>query len=138
MASPYVRFRPIADIDLPWHAFEMARSNWFCIAGAVTFAVGCQTVPSQRGAPVFQNPANFTGQTVTVCGFLIGPANILQSRSDVNVGLSVDGGVHARALARLGERAPVCLTGTISYVGCETDVCMGAAFDYMIHVTELR
>jgi hypothetical protein len=88
----------------------------------------------------FSEPCSVRGQAVTVCGYLIGPANILQRRNDVNVGLSIDGGAQARELAQPGERAEVCLAGRISYIGCDTDpqiICTDAAFDYMIHVIEI-
>jgi hypothetical protein len=118
----------------------MAKPRLVFIASAAAFAAGCQTVPTERGAPVFQNPDQFVGQAVTVCGYLTGPANILQRPNDVNVGLSIHGGAHARDLAQLVERAPVCLTGTINYIGCETDsevVCTDWAFDYAINVAEI-
>ena len=133
-------FPPVADTGLPRHGSEMAKRRPLCIVGAMAVVAGCHTLPSAIGASVFQNPAQFLGQSVRVCGYLIGPANILQRRNDVNVGLSIDGGVHARELAQLAERAPVCLAGIISYIGCDTDpkvICTDAAFDYMMHVAEI-
>jgi hypothetical protein len=103
--------------------------------------VACQSVPVNSDAAVYSNPAQFVGQAVTVCGFLAGSANILQRRNDTSIGLSIDGGPYSRRLAQLGERAAVCLSGTISYLGCATNpefICTDAAFDYQIRVAEIR
>ena len=95
-------------------------------------ASGCASVSGRN--PVFVNPASFVGETVQVCGWFDGP-NILENRDDWAHG----GGVSIIDRGPLDQRfeGRACVEGTLEFMGCETQVCTDAAFEYAIRITRL-
>ena len=101
----------------------------------------CQTPLLASSSSVFANPASYVGQRVMVCGRLGGTANIYEEPSGRGLSINSAGGGFGPLLVRLGEGARVCLTGNISYLGCQTDdriICTDAAFDYVLHLKRVR
>jgi hypothetical protein len=92
------------------------------------------------GRDVFRNPADYVGKTVTVCGDL-DVANLREigseTRSNYGRGLNVIN----RTETLVRPQGDYCLTGPISYVGCETDpeiICNDAVWDYAIEIVRWR
>lgn len=110
------------------------------LALACTVLFCCAALTS-TGSAVFENPKQFLGQKVVVCGWLSGSSNIterhpLSSNGDVH-GLSIrdPGPLHpAKPGRQLHKRA--CLEGVIVYIGCgERDIiCVDWNYPYGIDV----
>ena len=102
----------------------------------------CQTSSVAHQSPhVFADPGSYLGQQVTVCGRLSGTANIHEERGDRGLSISLAGDGLQPNLASLSQHAHVCLTGEVTYLGCQSDtgiICTDWAFDYALEVVGIR
>ncbi len=83
---------------------------------------------------VFKEPALYVDQTVKLCGVMVGGPEFIPSK----------GSPDRLSIVELGPldhtyRGPVCVTGTIVYLGCESGdvICSGWVRDYGILVNEI-
>ncbi|HEX8214803.1 MAG TPA: hypothetical protein VF582_04950 [Allosphingosinicella sp.] len=83
--------------------------------------------------PLFVSPSQFAGREVEVCGWVDGP-NLLESADRRH--WSRRGGISITDRGPLDRRYEgfACVSGTVEYLGCETGLCTGAAFDYAIRI----
>jgi hypothetical protein len=83
--------------------------------------------------PAFVNPASYLGREVQVCGPVDGP-NILETADHRR--WSQTGGISIIERGPLDQRfrGHACVIGTLEYMGCQTEICTGAAFDYAIRI----
>jgi hypothetical protein len=100
----------------------------------------CATGSAPSGAQVFGDPRAHMGKEVSVCGYLVGISNIT-ARSPVEgqeagPGFALNGQAGALRRALRGGRSRVCLTGTLTYVGCASgdEICLGWMYDYVLNV----
>lgn len=98
---------------------------------SLVYCAAC--TPTVTRNPVFVSPADYLNQEVQVCGYVDGP-NILESRDRRK--WSRTGGVSIVARGPLDQRfeGRVCVVGLLEYIGCATETCTGAAFDYAIRI----
>jgi hypothetical protein len=86
--------------------------------------------------PFFLNVSQFSGRTVSVCGYMIDSYNIFESpkRDDYNhrAGLSII----TTGPLKLPHKGRICVEGSIEYIGCQTGplICVDEAFDYGIRI----
>ena len=135
-----VRFRPIAAI----HALVQPSSMKLVLPRPLLFLAlaSCQTSSvAPRSSPVFADPAAYVGKQVTVCGRLSGTANIYEERGDRGLSISPIAEGLKPKFARFRQHGRVCLSGEVSYVGCQSDpriICTDWAFDYALKFTDIR
>lgn len=103
--------------------------------GGIAVCVAC-THPVTTRNPVFANPPGFVGQEVEVCGYIDGP-NILESADREDWVRT--GGISIVTRGPLDSQfeGPICVAGILEYLGCEREVCTGAAFDYAIRISRV-
>jgi len=107
---------------------------------ALLVGTSCATARQSESAAIFASPSKYVDQHVVVCGYLSGVSNILQTRGDVDKGLSILIGEElAPRVRRLSQRTRACLRGKIEHVGCGSGsvICTDWAYEYAIRVNRI-
>jgi hypothetical protein len=95
---------------------------------------GCSSLSNYHPTTaLFDNASDYVGQVVEACGFIVGPLNIAERRSDDTRGLSGISLVYPHSgFGREGEFA--CFTGTVVNTGClDRDmICDGQSYAFAI------
>ena len=86
---------------------------------------------------VFVSPRDYVGRTVLVCGYMIDNSNILESRLRREWGRTSGLSIRSRGPLPARFLGRACVEGEISYLGCETEACTGAGFDYAISISRV-
>lgn len=123
---------------LRWGSFGRSMSRYSDqVAPIVTVLVAASCVTPMPD-DVWGNPQEQVGREIRVCGYMVDDANIVERRSTY--------GSDNRSGFNIAERGPIpfrfrgslCVTGTVSYIGCRTGerLCSDWAFDYGISVRQ--
>lgn len=104
-------------------------------AFVLTLACSCaHTFPTRND--VYVHPEKYVGQVVSVCGYIVDSANIVESADSEDRfrrgGLSIA----ARGPLDPLRRGRTCIEGEIVNFGCASGprICLEAAYDYAIKV----
>ena len=111
-----------------------ARTVALLVPLILTWGIGCATVPARN--PVFVDPAKFVGEDVEICGWFDGP-NILESRNREDWAHTGGVSITDRGPLAQGFSGYACVEGALGFLGCETQLCTGAAFEYAIRITRV-
>jgi hypothetical protein len=99
----------------------------------------CQTFPASRSAAIFRDPGSHAGQDVRICGYLEGPANILEARGRFERGLSLERQSRALGQRVRDRRRHTCLEGKLVRFGCdEGQICLGWGYPWGILVRRVE
>lgn len=104
------------------------------IIGLTTVACASNT---SSNFDAFDNPQNYLGEKIRVCGRMVDSANLVQidkKTSDKNLqGFVIVGN---RPTSNRLPRGKLCVEGLVVFIGCQTGdvVCTDAAFDYGIEI----
>lgn len=109
---------------------------WLMIQGLLlAHLAGACNGPASRN-PVFVNPASYLGRAVQVCGYVDGP-NILESRDRRDWAMTSGVSILERGPLPPLFEGDACVEGPIEHLGCETQICTGAAFEYAIRINRI-
>ncbi len=92
-------------------------------------SMSCATLEANPN--VYNSPSLYEDQVVSMCGVMVGGPEIVPRRGSSNRISIVELGPLEHSY-----RGPLCLTGKIVYLGCESGevICFGAVRDYGVEI----